>query len=132
MNKKREQLPKDSRGLVVPDCSDFFMLTDFSIDAALYGNLMVHFEPVAPGQPIGSPIPYRNARGLFAKTSRGSAVLFHRQFVEDGTVKQDWRVYPTNRANADTIRLTAAELARFGQLDDRANLAAEEVPSNLV
>jgi hypothetical protein len=130
MNKKREQLPKDSRGIVVIDCSDLFMLTDFSIDAALYGDLMVHFEPVTPGQPVGPPIPYRNGRGLFAKTSRVSAVLFHRRFVEGGTIKQDWQVYPTNRANADTIRLGAVELGRFGQLGDRANLAAEEAPGN--
>ena len=131
MNKKREQLPKDSRGIVVIDCSGLFMLTDFSIDAALYGDLMVHFEPVAPGQPVGPPIPYRNGRGLFAKTSRVSAVLFHRRFVETGTIKQDWQVYPTNRANADTIRLSAVELARFGQLGDRANLAVEEHPAIL-
>ena len=128
MNRKREQLPKNSRGLVVIECSDLFMLTDFSIDAGLYGDLLVHFEPVAPGQPIGPPIPYRNGRGLFAKTSRVSAVLFHRRFVEGGTVKEDWQVYPTNRANADTIRLSAVELGRFGQLGDRANLVAEEVP----
>jgi hypothetical protein len=131
MNKKREQLPKDSRGLVVIDCSDLFMLNDFSISAALYGDLMVRFDPVEPGKPVGDPIPYRNARGLFAKTSRVSAVLFHRRFVEAGIVQHDWQVYPTNRADPDTIRLTGAELARFGDLGDRANLTAEEAPNSL-
>jgi hypothetical protein len=118
MNKKREQLPKDSRGLIVIDCSDLFMLTDFSISAALYGDLMVRFDPVGSGEPVGDPIAYRNARGLFAKTSRVSAVLFHRRFVADGRVQNDWQVYPTNRANVDTIRLSAAELGRFGDLGD--------------
>jgi hypothetical protein len=130
MKKKREQLPKNSRGLIVIECSDLFMLTDFSISAALYGDLMVRFDPVGPGEPVGDPIPYRNARGLFAKTSRVSAVLFHRRFVAEGEVQHDWQVYPTNRANPDTIRLSGAELGRFGNLGERESLTSEEAPNS--
>ena len=38
---------------------------------------------------------------------------------------------PTNRANADTIRLTLAELERFGELGDRRHLSTENVPAEV-
>jgi hypothetical protein len=42
-----------------------------------------------------------------------------------------WRVFPTNRANQDTIQLEEFELILFGDLEDRKNLSAENLPETL-
>jgi hypothetical protein len=39
-------------------------------------------------------------------------------------VRDRWQVYPTNRANPDTIRLSLAELRRLGELESREHLSA--------
>jgi hypothetical protein len=72
---------------------------------------------------------HRNGRGLFRLTSRVSAVVIHRRRVEGDQIRNDWQVFPTNRANSDTLRLTLAELKRFGELGDRAHLSAESTPN---
>ena len=55
----------------------------------------------------------------------------HKRVVEGGEVRSEWKVYPTNRANEDTIQLTLAELRRFGDLGEREHLCAENVkPGN--
>lgn len=128
LNKKRTQLPANSRGVIVFDVSDLFMLTDFTIESALYGDLEVMFAaPANPGGPIGEPNAKRNNRGFFRQTSRVSAVVFHKRAVKDQTVISEWSVYPTKRANADTKQLSLAELQRFGDLGDRKHLSAEKI-----
>ena len=130
LNKKRAQLPKDSRGIIVLEGSELFMLNDFAIDAALYGDLVVTLTaPLAAGGPIGEPESRRNGRGLFRLTSRVSAVVIHRRRVKEDGIRSEWQVFPTNRANADTIRLTLAELKRFGEVGERSHLSAENAPN---
>lgn len=130
LDKKRKQLPKDSRGIIVIDRSELFMLTDFAIEAALYGKLVVRIgAPTTPGGPLGEATAARDHHGIFAMTSRISAVVIHERRVEGSNVENDWKVYPTDRANADTIRLTLEELRRFGDLGDRTNLCAENAPN---
>lgn len=130
LKKKREQLPKDSRGILVLDSSELFMLNDFSIEAALYGDLVVRLTaPATPGAPVSEPELLRNDRGFFRYTSRVSAVVFHQRHVEKDRIQDEWKVYPTNRGSADTIRLTAEELVRFGDLEDRGHLRAENAPN---
>lgn len=104
------------------------MLDDFSVESALYGDLIVEFPPVkSRGEKVGEPTVRRNNRGFFRDTSRVSAVVTHKRVVREGKVNSQWRVYPTNRANEDTIQLTVAELHRFGDLEDREHLSVENV-----
>lgn len=132
LDDKRGQLPKASRGIIVLEVSELFMLSDFSIERALYGDLLVGFPPVqGPEEPLGEAIMSRNKRGFFRLTSRVSAVVIQKRKVNNGEVKNEWHIYPTNRANADTIRLTVAELERFGDLGDRRRLSAENVPAEV-
>jgi len=53
-------------------------------------------------EPVGEPIARRNNRGFFRQTSRVSAIVIQKRRVEGGRVILE--VYPTNRANNDTIR----------------------------
>ncbi|HZU30869.1 MAG TPA: hypothetical protein VFB79_07120 [Candidatus Angelobacter sp.] len=130
LSKKRTQLPKNSRGIIVFDVSELFMLTDFSVESALYGDLVVTFPAsINPGEPIGELGAQRNNRGFFRQTSRVSAVVIHKRVVENATIRHEWKVYPTNRGNPDTIRLNLAELRRFGELGDREHLTAENAPN---
>jgi hypothetical protein len=130
LNKKRTQLSTDSRGIIVFDVTELFMLTDFSVESALYGDLLVTFSaPANSGDPIPEPTARRNNRGFFRQTSRVSAVVIHKRVVQNSTVRSEWKVYPTNRANPDTIRLSLEELRRFGELDDRERLTAEQAPN---
>lgn len=128
LDDKRDQLPKGSRGIVVLEVSKAFMLSEFSIDTALYGDRLISFAPVSgPDEPVGEAIESRNKRGFLLHTSRVSAVVIQKRKVEEGRVKNDWYVYPTNRLNSDTIRLSLEELQRFGELGDRKHLSAENV-----
>jgi hypothetical protein len=129
LNEKREQLPKPSRGIITLEVTEQFMLSDFSVENALYGDLLVQLNLV--NDVVGEPIPMRNNQGFFRKTSRVSAVVIQRRRVEGEHVVCERKVYPTNRANADTIRLNLAELLRFGELDDRDHLTAEHAPNHV-
>jgi len=130
LDDKREQLPKASRGIIVLEVSELFMLSDFSIESALYGDLLVEFPRVRGAEEaVGELTARRNNRGFFGKTSRVSAVVIQKRKVEDGQVKNEWHVYPTNRANDDTITLSLAELERFGDIEDRKHLSAENAPN---
>lgn len=123
---KTAQLPKDARGIIVLEVSEQFMLSDFTIMSALYGDLEVHFPPVSgPGQTVGELIAKSNERGFFGQTARVSAIVIHARTIEGSNMENIWRVYPTNRANTDTIRLNLAELERFGDVEDRKHLSAE-------
>jgi hypothetical protein len=129
LQKKRTQLPKNSRGIIALEVSQLFMLDDFSIESALYGDLLAEFRPVAgPNETIGDPSLRRRDNGFFRQTSRVSAIVIHKRGIQSGEVRCKTYVYPTNRANADTIRLSLAELRRFGDLGDREHLSAENVP----
>ena len=57
--------------------------------------------------------------------------MFHTRHVTEGKIENRWRVFPTNRANQDTIQLEEAELTIFGDLEDRNNLCAENLPEAL-
>jgi hypothetical protein len=129
LNEKREQLPKASRGIITLEVTEQFLLSDFSVENALYGDLMVQLNLV--NGVVGEPIPLRNNQGFFRKTSRVSAVVIQKRRVDAGRVVCDRRVYPTNRANADTIRLTLAEIRRFGEVEDREHLSAEHAPNHV-
>jgi hypothetical protein len=130
LNKKRTQLPKNSRGIIVFDVTELFMLTDFSVESALYGDLVVNFSATDNlGESHEGFSAQRNNRGFFRQTSRVSAVVIHKRVVENSIVKSEWKIYPTNRANPDTIRLSLLELQRFGDLDDREHLVAENAPN---
>jgi hypothetical protein len=131
LEKKRDQLPKGSRGIIVLEVSEPFMLSDFSVERALYGDLLVEFPRVkSPGEAVGEMSARRNNRGFLLHTSRVSAIVIQKRKVEDGKVENEWQVYPTNRANADTIRLSLAELKRFGDIGDRKHLSAENAPQS--
>jgi hypothetical protein len=132
LSKKKTQLPENSRGILVFDVSELFMLSDFSIESTLYGDRVVRLTaPTTPGGPIGKPKLFRNGRGFFGKSSRVSAVVFHTRHVAEGKIENRWRVFPTNRANKDTMQLDEAELTLFGDLEDRKNLSAENLPETL-
>lgn len=134
LHNKRKQLPKSSRGIITLEVTEQFMLSDFSIEAALYGDLLSEITFVngpGPHEEVGEPIAKRNNRGFFRKTSRVSAVVIQRCVVQDGEVRCERKVYPTNRANADTIRLTLAELQRLGDIEDREHLTAEHAPNHV-
>jgi hypothetical protein len=129
LHNKRKQLPGGSRGIIVLDVSELFMLTDFSVERALYGDWLVAFPVVkGPEEPVGETLSSRNRRGFLLHTSRVSAVVIQRRTVENEEVKIKRQVYPTNRADSDTIRLNLAELERFGDVEDRKHLSAENVP----
>jgi hypothetical protein len=106
------------------------MLSDFAIEAALYGNLVVRIgAPETSGGLLGEATASRDHRGIFALTSRISAVVIHERQFDGSNARNERKVYPTDRANPDTIRLTLAELQRFGDLGDRINLCAENAPN---
>jgi hypothetical protein len=120
------QIPKESRGIIILEVSEQFMLSDFTILGALYGDLEIQFPPVSgPGAPVGEMTVKSNERGFFGQTARVSAVVIQKRTVDTAQIKSSREVYPTNRANPDTIRLTLAELERFGDVGDRKHLAEE-------
>ena len=126
LDDKRDQLPRGSRGIIVLEVSNAFMLSESSIDTALYGDRMISFAPVGgPSEPVRETIESRNRRGFLLHTSRVSAVVIQKRKVEEGKVMNDWYVYPTNRLDSDTIRLSLEELQRFGDAADRKHLSAE-------
>lgn len=132
LNEKRKQLPKSSRGVITLEVSEQFMLSDFSVESALYGDLLFQFKRVAqPDEPVGEPIQRRNDRGFFCQTSRVSAIVIQRRVVEGEHVRYERKVYPTNRAHDDTIRLTLVELQRLSDIEDRDHLTAEHAPNHV-
>jgi hypothetical protein len=129
LQNKRKQLPSAARGIILFDVSELFMLSEFSIERALYGDMLVEFSRVnSPGEAVGQENWRRSRNGFLLHTSRVSAVVFQRRELKDGSFKIARQVYPTNRADADTIRLKLAELKRFGDLGDHEHLSAENAP----
>jgi hypothetical protein len=129
LQNKRKQLPSGARGIILFDVSELFMLSEFSIERALYGDTLVEFPRVnSPGEAVGQENWRRSRNGFLLQTSRVSAVVFQRREFIEGSSEIARQVYPTNRADADTIRLNLAELKRFGDLGDHAHLSAENAP----
>jgi hypothetical protein len=129
LQKKRKQLPGGARGIILFDVSELFMLSEFSVERALYGDTVVEFPRVnSPGEAVGQENWRRSRNGFLLQTSRVSAVVFQRRELKDGSSKIVRQVYPTNRGDADTIRLNLAELKRFGDLGDHEHLSAENAP----
>lgn len=129
LDDKRDQLPTASRGIIVLEVSELFMLSEFSIMRALYGDVLITFPRVQePGGDVAEGTQTRNNRGFFGRTSRVSAVIIQRRKTNGTEIANEWNVYPTNRANADTIRLMLVELERFGDVGDRKNLSADNTP----
>jgi hypothetical protein len=119
LQNKRKQLPTGARGIILFDVSELFMLSEFSIERALYGDTLVELPRVnSPGEAVGQESWRRSRNGFLLQTSRVSAVVFQRRELKDGSSKIARQVYPTNRADTDTIRLNLAELKRFGDLGD--------------
>jgi len=131
LKNKRKQLPKASRGIITLEVSEQVRLSEFSIGTALYGDWIVKVGPVTgPTQHVETALKSNN-RGFFRETSRVSVIVIQKRTVQNGQVKCNRTVYPTNRANADTIRLTLAELQRFGDVEDRGHLSAEHAPNHV-
>ncbi len=130
LQRKRTQLPKGSRGILVIDGSGW--LTDEeAFLSSLYGDLVFHI-PIGPYETQrGNARLSRTPTGFFGKSSRVSAVVWYsRNVSSDGPVEATSKVYPTNRADSDAIRLTLDELRCFGQIpDDLEKLAAEHMPN---
>lgn len=130
LGRKRTQLPKSSRGIIVIDRSDS-IIDEEDVLSALYGELRVHI-PVGPDGPVGEMTTDRASTGFFGKSSRVSAVVIYKREVSpEGPVKVGRSVFPTNRADSGTIQLTLAELCCFGNVpEDVQGLTAESLPSS--
>jgi hypothetical protein len=129
LDAKRGQLPKGARGIITLEVTEQFMLSDFSIENALYGELQVQFKLV--DDEVGNPNQTRKNNGFFRNTSRVCAVVIQTRHVQDGNVVLVRKVYPTNRGNSDTIRLSRAELEKLGDLEDRDHLSVEHAPNHV-
>jgi hypothetical protein len=116
LGRKRTQLPRDKRGIIVLDVSDL-VLGEESVFSALYGDMQMQFS-ASPDGTVSDPEWKRAPNGFFRNTSRVSVVVVYRRgFSEDWAAIQTSRhVFPTNRAHADTIQLTLQQLEYFGEV----------------
>jgi len=127
LNKKREQIPKNSRGVILIEISALakLMVDEFTILRTLYGDVLVN--PVAtPGGEGFDLDMHRAPNGFFLGTSRVSAVVV--ETVDVGTEKITFNrtVYPTNNPQADILHLE--ELKLFGEIGEGLeNLCFEEL-----
>ena len=115
LNKKREQIPKNSRGVILLEISDLakLMVDHYTLSNALYGDLMFGLTPAAGGEGFDSDMS-RKSNGFFLGTSRVSAVVVEtiRVGVEEITFTR--QVYPTNNPQAQALR--SEELKLFGEI----------------
>ncbi|HKV24237.1 MAG TPA: hypothetical protein VJN93_06560 [Candidatus Acidoferrum sp.] len=87
LNEKRKQLQKSSRGIITLEVSDQLMLSDFSLESELHGDLKFRFQRVdGIPEPVGEPIARRNKRDFSRQTSCASAVEIQNRRVEGGRV----------------------------------------------
>lgn len=124
LGKKLHQIPENSKGVLVVDVSDLFMLSEFSINTALYGDISVDLS----GSAAVTATMRQKGNGFFGKTSRVAAVVLHTRSVHKGEVQSVSRVFPTNRKNDDTLRFKLAELELFGEVEDREHLSSDYLP----
>jgi hypothetical protein len=115
LNKKREQLPKNSRGMILLEISDLakLMVNHYTLSAALYGDLVFSMTPAAGGEGFESDMS-RKSNGFFLGTSRVSAVVVETVRVSAEEMTFTRKVYPTNNPQARVFLLE--ELKLFGEI----------------
>lgn len=128
LGKKRDQLPKGSRGIIVLEVSDLakIMVDQYTFMAALYGDLQVTLRAAPEGNREAFEVnSSRKPNGFFLATSRVSAVVIERENIV-GRFSVDREVYPTNNPQASV--LTLPELGCFGEVvQGLENLCAEQL-----
>ena len=109
LRKKREQLPKGARGIILLDITELDKLAvdERTLLTALYGDMEVTLRA---GEEHFELSHLRN--GFFAQTSRVSAVVVEKTRVAGDDIESIREVFPTN--NPATQLLTRAELGQFG------------------
>lgn len=109
LRKKREQLPKGERGIILLDISELDKLTvdQGILLTTLYGDMQVTLKA---GEEQVEVSHRRN--GFFAQTSRVSAVVIEKTRVDSSDIESSREVFPTNNAAAQL--LTRPELEQFG------------------
>jgi hypothetical protein len=115
LNKKREQIPKNSRGVILLEISDLakLMVDHVTISRALYGDLLL--KPVHGAGEAGFDWDMSHApNGFFLGTSRVCAVVVETVEVGAREMKFTRTVYPTNNPQAHVLRME--ELKLFGEL----------------
>jgi hypothetical protein len=127
LNKKREQIPKNSRGVILLEISALakLMVNEFTISRTLYGDVLL--TPVAAGGGAGFDWDMSRApNGFFLGTSRVSAVVIETVNVSAEEITFSRSVYPTNNPQARVLHLD--ELKLFGQIaEGLENLCFEEL-----
>jgi len=127
LSKKREQIPKNSRGVIVLETSDLakLMVDDFTISRALYGDLLLKPVPAAGDERFDWDIR-RAPNGFFLGTSRVSTVVVETVNLGEEQISFNRTVYPTNNPQARVLRLD--ELKLFGEIaEGLENLCLEEL-----
>jgi hypothetical protein len=115
LNKKREQIPKNSRGVILIEISALakLMVDEFTISRTLYGDVRVN--PVAATGGEGFDLDMSRApNGFFLGTSRVSAVVVETVNVGAEEITFNRTVYPTNNPQARILHLE--ELKLFGEI----------------
>jgi hypothetical protein len=127
LNKKREQIPKNSRGVILLEISDLakLMVDEFTVLRALYGDLLL--KPVAAaGKERYDWDMSRAPNGFFLGTSRVSAVVVETVEVGVEVMTFTRTVFPTNNPRARVLRLE--ELKLFGEIAEGVeNLCFEKL-----
>ena len=128
LHKKREQLPKACRGIIVLELSELEKLgvDQWTVLAALYGDLKVTIRANPEGDVLKTDTDLSHRQnGFFKQTSRVSAVVIEKTKVTDKDVLVTREVFPTN--NSAAVLLTRVELERFGTVvEDLAHLCRRE------
>jgi len=127
LNKKREQLPKNSRGVILIEISALakLMVDEFTIRRTLYGDVLVNPVVAAEGQGIDLDMS-RAPNGFFLGTSRVSAVVVETANVRAEEITFNRTVYPTNNPQAHILQLE--ELKLFGEIgEELENLCFEKL-----
>jgi hypothetical protein len=115
LGKKRDQLPKGSRGIIVLDLTDLekLMVDQLTIESSVYGDLMVILREPHGGGDIQHG-DTRRPNGFFLSTSRVSAVVVERVRIVHGSLSVNREVFPTNNPHAVVLALD--ELQAFGTI----------------
>lgn len=127
LNKKREQIPKNSSGVILLEISALgkLMVDEFTILRTLYGDVRVNLVAAAGGQAFDWDMS-RAPNGFFLGTSRVSAVVIETVNVNAEEITFTRTVYPTNNPQAHILHLD--ELKLFGEIaEELENLCFEEL-----
>lgn len=127
LNKKREQIPKNSRGVILIEISALakLMVDEFTILRTLYGDVLVNPVGAAGGEGFDLDMS-RAPNGFFLGTSRVSAVVVETVNVGAEEITFNRTVYPTNNPQARILH--SEELKLFGEIGEGLeNLCFEEL-----